>query len=361
MKPLRLLLLFMLFLDLAACGDLFPGKPKAYITQKNGTVSVVDLSAKQILTTLNVGASPQGICISPDGMRAYVANTGSDTVSVLDTQKDEITGTFNAAHAPVACAIAPDGKHLYVASVGGISGNNGNTVYAIDTGTGKARWTIDTILGPAAVAVSKDGRMVYVTSRMEHALFQISAETGEILLHKKLGPSPDGVVVSPDGTKVYVAFHIFGGFINGYNVNDWSELGRIPVGEGPRGIDISPDGRLLCVANQGTKDSSNTVTFISTEEYKVIKTVEVGPGIPDPVAARESESAVTTTGPVGISFGPDGQTVYVTCEYSNTLVAIDVNKLEVVAQIAVGQRPYSFGRFIVPPPRNKDATPVKQP
>lgn len=79
---------------------------------------------------------------------------------------------------------------------------------------------------------------------------------------------PVGVVVSPDGRRVYVA----NGGTNTVSVIDAGTqrvVGRIPVGRRPWGIAITPNGRRLYTAN-GVSDD---VSVIDTATNQVIGTI----------------------------------------------------------------------------------------
>ena len=84
---------------------------------------------------------------------------------------------------------------------------------------------------------------------------------------------PKGVVVSPDGKRVYVAT----GRSNNVAVIDGEQLSLItliPVGKRPWGVALSADGRKLYTAN----GLSNDVTVIDTSTNKVVATVKAGDG-----------------------------------------------------------------------------------
>src|SRR5207237_3029029 len=51
----------------------------------NSQVAVVDTSTNAIVTQILVGASAEGIDVTPDGTHVYVANSGSASVSVIST------------------------------------------------------------------------------------------------------------------------------------------------------------------------------------------------------------------------------------------------------------------------------------
>jgi YVTN family beta-propeller protein len=46
------------------------------------------------ITYIGVGRGPQGVAVSPDGTRVYIANARSDSVSVIDTATNKVTATI---------------------------------------------------------------------------------------------------------------------------------------------------------------------------------------------------------------------------------------------------------------------------
>jgi len=61
-----------------------PDGTQAYVTDRNGnTVRVVDLSNGDVLHTIPVGASPQRVAISADGLTAVVTNNASSSISII--------------------------------------------------------------------------------------------------------------------------------------------------------------------------------------------------------------------------------------------------------------------------------------
>ncbi|MDX6217821.1 MAG: hypothetical protein QOG99_3405 [Frankiales bacterium] len=72
---------------------------------KTGTVSLVDLTAKRVVTNVRVGLHPTALALT--GSTLYVANTNSDTVSVVDTAARTVRSRIGITPYPGA----PYGSH----------------------------------------------------------------------------------------------------------------------------------------------------------------------------------------------------------------------------------------------------------
>jgi len=132
----------------------------------SGTVSVIDLSTRQVITEIEVGLHPAGMTVSPDQSRLFVANANSDFVSVINTESDQVERQLSTkpmdqlplGSAPNALTISPDGKNLYVAN----GGNNALAV--IDLVAGKVTGLIPTGWYPGAVILNEEGDKIYVAN-----------------------------------------------------------------------------------------------------------------------------------------------------------------------------------------------------
>jgi YVTN family beta-propeller protein len=124
-----------------------------------------------------------------------------------------------------------------------------------------------------------------------------------------------------------------------------SVIDTIPVGAGPQGIAVSPDGSLVYVANSGAAGGSNknTVSVIATATNTAIATIPTG------------------NFPLGVAVTPDGSKVYVANGFDNTVSVIDSATYTMIATISVGHGPVAFGIFIQPekPPPTFAGTPGK--
>ena len=65
-----------------------------------------DAASRKLLATVDVGAVPVGIVITPDGRRAFVANTNANQVTVIEVASRKILRTFSTGTEPDGMAWA---------------------------------------------------------------------------------------------------------------------------------------------------------------------------------------------------------------------------------------------------------------
>jgi YVTN family beta-propeller protein len=172
-----------------------------------GFVWVLDTVSNTSLATIPVGLCPQEIAITPDGTRAYVTNVGDGTfstasLSVIDTATNSVVQTVSLPDIPVGLAITPDGSGVYVAT--------GLTVSVVSTSTNTVVADIPTASPTgflAEVAITPNGQQAYVTDSNNATVYVISTQTNTVVssFPANTFPSPWGLAVTPDGSKVYVA------------------------------------------------------------------------------------------------------------------------------------------------------------
>jgi YVTN family beta-propeller protein len=105
----------------------------------------------------------------------------------------------------------------------------------------------------------------------------IDTTTSDVTTTVHVGDIPRGVAVSPDGKKVYVAIQFPGpdsltGAVNIIDTATNKVTATVPVGKAPGGIEVTPDGTKVYVVNC----ASHTVSVIDTTTDKVTDTVKVG-------------------------------------------------------------------------------------
>src|SRR5262249_6961872 len=91
---------------------------RAYVTNSNGTVSVIDTTTNTVVASIPVGAQSRvGVAVSADGTRAYVTTNSNGLVSVIDTATNTVIDTIAVGAAPSDVAIR--GDRVYVTNISG--------------------------------------------------------------------------------------------------------------------------------------------------------------------------------------------------------------------------------------------------
>lgn len=150
----------------------------------------------------------------------------------------------------------------------------------------------------------------YVTNYVSDNVSVIDTSTNMVIATIPVGDGPRRFAFSPDDTRAYVANELSNNVsvidtltsteidVDGDGTNG---ITRIPVGTRPMGIEVSPDGTAVYVANEG----SDTMSVIETATNTVTATVSVaGGGFDTPRAP---------------AFKPDGSEVWVSGGAENSI------------------------------------------
>lgn len=132
-------------------------------------------------------------------------------------------------------------------------------------------------------------QFAYITNNLSDNVSVIDTATNHVITTIAVGSVPDGVAVSPNGSKVYVA-NILSDSVSVIDTATNTVTATIPVGERPMGVAVSPDSGKVYVANY----ADETVAVISTATNTVTKrsTSTIDPVTdPVPLAWRSARTA----------------------------------------------------------------------
>jgi DNA-binding beta-propeller fold protein YncE len=211
-----------------------PGK-----TAPDDRVTVIDLKASppSIITTLHAGAGASGVSINRAGTMALVANRGEGTVSVFAIKGKTVTAdgkvTLSAPDSgPSGVAFSADGRLAFVTR------NNDNliSVLSIDGATVEYRGqTLEAGLKPYGIEVSAKGDVAVVGNIGAGAtgapdtlsVIDITANTPRAVAHVTVGPTAEGVSISPDGR--FVAVTVMNGSNSPKSSPQFHEFGLLKI------------------------------------------------------------------------------------------------------------------------------------
>ena len=162
-------------------------------------VDVIDPATRKVIAEIPTGAiESHMIVISPDGRRAYTANVAAGSVSVLDLAKRSLVTVIPVAKTVQRISVSHDGKYVFTHD------QDTPRIAVIDSATNKiAKWialpatvysSSPTLDDRKLLAVSPSGKIFVIdtaTSTVANS-FDIPAATGELLL----APSGDRAYVS---------------------------------------------------------------------------------------------------------------------------------------------------------------------
>ncbi len=299
---------------------LSPDQTRAYVSNRGSDdVSVVDAETYQVLSTIRVGDEPHELTTSEDGTVLYVANSGTYDVSVIDVATGEEIKRLAASRGPWGVARSPDGGRVYVTNNLPRRGEfrtpakSEVTVIETNSSTVTHRYTIDGANLVQGIEFAPDGRFALVTLIRTKNLVPMSRNVQGWIMTNGVGilwqdgrvdqvlldevndffADPTDIVFTSDGRYAFVT----GGGIQAVAVIDVGKLmgvlesatqhdraevipdhlgmsmefvvARIPVGQSPRGMVISPDDRYLYVAD-GLDDAISVIDVESLQRVNVI-------------------------------------------------------------------------------------------
>ena len=248
-------------------------------TAPAGTYSGSFILSSNGAKPVNISIAASNVTGAPTPGFAYVANAASNTVSVISLATNAIVATIPVGQYPTGVAVSKDNSRVYV------SNSSSSNISVINTATNTVIQTITAGINPTGIAVSPDGTRLYVTYDYPNVngILVISTATAQTIATITYGAWPagydQGLVVSPDGSKVYVANHPSG------NVNDVGDVyvintatnavtAQISLNEVPFGLTISPDGSRVYVGSDG----GSGIAVINTATNQVLTYISSGFG-----------------------------------------------------------------------------------
>jgi len=276
-------------------------------------ISVIDLKTGQEIKRLLAGRGASYLTLSPDGKWIYCThiypNQGAfrtppvSEITVIDTASQRVVerkplhnvaGVFHAA-------ISPDGRLGVVAQLrpknliplahvehGSVFGDS-LTLFGEDVG-GMVQVPVDELdryyAMPWGVAITPDKSKIFLTTAGSDSV--TVADVPRLLATVRRRSAP---------------------FVNDLSASAEYVSARIPVGHNPRGVLLSPDGSRLYVANRLDDD----ISVIDTVTDKVVSTIDLG-GPKDVNALRRGERLFYTAG-----FAFQGQFGCSNCHLDSTI------------------------------------------
>ena len=293
---------------------------KAYITnEKDNTLSVIDISKRKVVKTVDIGQRPRGITMTKDGKLVLICASDDDRVEVRDAETLKLKYHLPSGPDPELFVLSPDDSILYIAN------EDDAMVTVVDM---NEKMIIDDIpvgVEPEGMGLVGDGSVLVNTSETTNMAHFIDTETLEIVENVLVDARPRVAMFTPDDGEVWVSSEI-GGTVKvinpsskevthtiGFEIPGVNEESIQPVG-----VRHTKDGKYTFVA----LGPANRIAVIDQKSKEVIKYLLVGQRVWQ------------------LAFSNDQKTLLSTNGVSNDVSFINVDKLKVEKSVKVGRFPW---------------------
>lgn len=242
-----------------------------------------DLPSQAFTAAVAVGNTPTEVAFNSTGSRAYVTNQFSQNVGVIDVASNTQITTVPVVGNPFAVIVAPGDSIIYVTTTA-------DSLFGISAATSQItrRFGLPIISNGFAIRDS----LLFVSTRDVGTVTEINMKTNTILRTLPVGGGPQGIVVSPDGTVLYVANE-------NQTLEFWSLTSNVSLGAtalAGRGFGLarrSTDGYLYVTTLEGGQ-----IQVINPATQQIVRSIDVG-GIPRRIAFNQSGSLAVVANEAG--------------------------------------------------------------
>lgn len=285
------------------------------VSKGDSALVIVDPANNKVTGRIPTGKEPHNVAASADGRLAFVSNVGDNTISVIDlTTQKEIhrveLGNQSRPHGVVYL----DGKLYFTA-------DGYKLIGCYDVASNKVEWLLGT-------GVSR-GEML-VLNRAKTRLFTANNTANAVVAIERTAQPPDWAISS------------------------------LAVGQGPQGIDMSPDEKEIWVVHERdgsvaiidttTKKVTQTLTMQGTKRSNRLKfspdgarvfvtDTDYGLIVLDSSTRKEIKRIPIGTRMADVVITPDGTRAFVADASSGAVAVVDLKTLEVIGRILTGPVP----------------------
>jgi DNA-binding beta-propeller fold protein YncE len=300
--------------------------PRLLVVNKaEATLAVIDVERMSVLGKVPTGNGPHEV--TSDGTLAFVANYGTgpepgNSVSVIDlatmTERNRIE---------LGAHLRP---HGIICRQGGvwITTESSRCVHRYDVASGRLDWANGTGQDLShMVAVAPDAKKIYTANIASHSVTVFQRPQNALapwkLTQVKVGQGPEGIDVSPDGREVWTAHRVDGG-VSVIDAAGDSVLQTLTgVCKVPIRVKFTPDGRKVLITDVGSlqEPQPGQLVVLDAAQRKEIGRLQLG------------------MGPIGIAPAPDSRRAFVAVVQEGKVVAIDLERMVVTGSVQTGEGP----------------------
>jgi DNA-binding beta-propeller fold protein YncE len=308
----------------AAAGDLSPvvrGDP-ALVYVPNGlsnTVDVISQKTMKIVGHFATGALPQHVTPSYDLKTLYVDNDLGNSLTPINPRTG-VPGRPIPVEDPYNLYFTPDGRFAIVVAerLQLLDFRNPTTMRLVHS------LSVPMCRGVDHMDFSASGRYAYASCEFGANMIEVDLQTQRVIRTLVLAngnASPQDVKLSPDGRMLYVADQASGGLWE-IDPERFRVRGFLRTGAGAHGLYPSRDAGELYVSNR----AAGSISVVSFKTRRVVATWQL------PLPASPDMGGVSA----------DGRTLWLSGRYNAEVYAINTRTGRLRARISVGQGPHGL-------------------
>ena len=290
------------------------------VLNKEGSVAVVDPTARKVLGKGTTGEGPHEVVSTTDGKFAIASNYGTGdapghTLSVIDVATYKEVRRVDLAPEMRPHGLFASGGKVYFTCEGT------KTIGRYDPAANRVDWLLGTGQdGTHMVALSRDGNKIFASNigSGSISIFERTGSAGD--WHQsvvKVGSGSEGFDISPDEKELWVA-NAGDGTVSIVDLANKRVAQTFPVGsKRSNRLKFTPDGKRVLISDLTT----GNLVVIDAASRKEIKQIRIGSSVE------------------GVLVAPDGSKAYVAATPDNYVGVVDLKTLEMTGKISTGKAP----------------------
>jgi DNA-binding beta-propeller fold protein YncE len=213
------------------CAVMNPKDGLLYVTTElDQTVTIIDPNKLQVVGVIPTGQEQSHmLVISHDGRFGYTANVSAGTVSVLDIPARKLITVIPVSTKVQRISISADDKWVFTAD------QAKPQLAVIDTATNKVKTWIPIAASGYGTASTLDGRWLLICVPDASQVSVVDLKTLQVVRTIPVPRVPHEIVISPDDKTAYVSC-IRTKKVAAINLSDWSVKSVIEAGESVDGM-----------------------------------------------------------------------------------------------------------------------------
>ena len=292
--------------------------------------------------------------------RLLVLNKEDATLAIVEAASGKVLGTVPTGEGPHELVVSGDGKFAFASNYG-TGPAPGHTISMIDIAASKETRRIDVAPLSRPHGLAFAGGKVYFTAEASKKIARYDPAADKIDWEFETGQATTHMLLPMKDPRTIFTSNIGSDSVSmvEQSSSGWTQT-VIPVGKGPEGIDVSPNGREIWSAHSrdggvsvidvaskkvvhtiaaGTK-RSNRIKLTPDGKFALVSDLEAGDLVVlDAVAHKEVKRLPLGKMPEGILIPPSGGHAYVAVNGDNHVAVIDLKTWQVTKKIPTGKGP----------------------